>query len=316
MKTIITGAGGFVGRNLLKGLPRRGEILALDRAEGLEEFVSRHGLDHVQVRRGDMGEAGWLRQVACEWGEEADAVVYLAGNGDPAWSVAHPVEDLRDGALALVNFFSTFRARRAVYFSSGAVYDGLSGSVSPSIRLDPKLPYAIGKLASEQYVKFFQKHDRIDEYVVLRFFGAYGPFEPPRKIYTRLVTTFAIERRPDFSIRGDGRNLIDAMFIEDTVRAVEAVLKGRPKNLVMDFCAGIPYTIRELVVETARIFGIDARITMEGEVPEYIEFRPSPAAMKEMFGFIPAVPLEEGMKILARHLQDETGSGRQTEGKR
>ena len=58
--------------------------------------------------------------------------------------------------------------------------------------------------------------------------------------------------------------------------------------------------------EAARIFKVEARITMEGEVPEYIEFRPSPAAMKEMFGFIPAVPLGEGMKILARHLKNRT----------
>jgi nucleoside-diphosphate-sugar epimerase len=305
MKTIITGAGGFVGRNLLKGLPRRGEILALDRAEGLEEFVSRHGLDHVQVRRGDMGEAGWLRQVASEWGEEANAVVYLAGNGDPAWSVAHPAEDLRDGALALVTFFSTFRAGRVVYFSSGAVYDGLNGPVSPASRLDPMLPYAVGKLASEQYVKFFGKRGQIGEWVILRFFGAYGPFEPPRKIFTRLARAFALEQRQDYIIRGDGRNLIDAMFIDDTVRAVAAVLEGGSSNLVADFCVGRPYTVRELVEEAARIFNVEALITMEGKVPEYIEFRPSPTAMKDIFGFTPAIPLKEGMKILAQHLKNE-----------
>lgn len=306
MRTIITGAGGFVGKNLLLGLPRDYEILALDRSADLEDFVRSRGLSHVRAERGDLGERGWLERLAGDWGVEADAVICLAGNGDPAWSVEHPAEDLRDGALALLNFFSVFRARWAVYFSSGAVYDGLRGPVSPESPLDPRLPYAVGKLASEQYIKHFRKNGRIDEYVILRFFGAYGPFEPPRKIFTRLVKAFALERSSGFTIRGDGRNLIDAMFIDDTVRAVKAVLSGETRNLAADLCVGRPYTVRELVIEAARVFGIEPRIVTTGEVPEYIEFRPSPRRMEELFGFAPRVPLEEGLPILARHLEKST----------
>ncbi len=305
MRIIITGAGGFVGKNLLLGLPRDSEILALDRAAGLESFIRGRGLDNVRVERGDLGDSNWLNGLAGEWGGEADAVVYLAGNGDPARSVGRPGEDLRDGPLALINFFSTFRARLALYFSSGAVYDGLRGPVSPASRLDPRLPYAVGKLASEHYIKFFQKEGRIGDYVILRFFGAYGPYEPPRKIYTRLVRTFALERKAEFTIRGDGRNLIDAMFIEDAVRAVNSILTDGRGGLVVDFCLGEPYSVEELVLQAARVFGIEPRIRKEGEVPEYIEFRPSPAAMREAFGFFPSTPLEEGLQKLARHLQTE-----------
>lgn len=305
MRIIITGAGGFVGKNLLLGLPRDSEILALDKSTGLAEFAHDRDLEHVRAERGDLGDRPWLEGLAEEWGKEADAVVYLAGNGDPAWSVKHPAEDLRDCPLALINFFSVFRARRAVYFSSGAVYDGLSGPVSPASRLDPRLPYAVGKLASEQYTKFFKGQGRIGDYIILRFFGAYGPFEPPRKIFTRLVKTFALERKPEFTIRGDGRNLIDAMFVDDAVRAVAAVLKSGRGDRVVDFCRGEPYTVEELVRKTARVFGIDPRINKEGEVPEYIEFQPSPAAMREAFGFSPSIPLEEGLQKLARHLQTE-----------
>ncbi len=302
MNILITGAGGFIGKNLLLDLSRDHRILALDRAGGLDEFIRGRGLENVSAATVDLNDPPALEKLAREHGGEWEAVIYLAGNGDPAYSVTHPEADLTDTVLGLINFCRRFRAGKFIYFSSGAVYDGLSGPVSPRSSLDPRLPYAIGKLANEQYVKFFKKSGRIENYIILRFFGAYGPFEPPRKIYTRLVKNFALERNPEYTIRGDGKNLIDAMFVGDAVRAVRKVLESEVKDRVVDFCLGKPDTIEELVREAARIFKIEPRIRKEGEVPEYIDFRPSPREMEELFGFSPQVPLSEGLPLLARHL--------------
>ncbi len=305
MNILITGAGGFIGKNLLLSLSPEHRILALDRAPGLEEFIRGRGLENAAAATVDLKDPTALDNLAREHGGEWEAVIYLAGNGDPAYSVTHPEADLTDTVLGLLNFCRYFRGGKFIYFSSGAVYDGLEGPVSPRSALDPRLPYAISKLADEGYVKFFRKSGRIDSYVILRFFGAYGPFEPPRKIYTRLVKNFALDKDPEFTIRGDGKNLIDAMFVGDAVRGVRKVLESGEGDRVVDFCLGEPYTIEELVREAARIFEIEPRIRKEGEVPEYIDFRPSPREMEELFGFTPRVPLEEGLPILARHLHAE-----------
>jgi len=302
MNIIITGAGGFIGKNLLLDLSRDHRILALDRSGGLEEFIRGRGLENAAAATVELNDLPALGKLAGERGGEWDAVIYLAGNGDPAYSVTHPEADLADTVFGLLNFCRYFWAGKFIYFSSGAVYDGISGPVSPRSALDPRLPYAISKLADEGYVKFFKKNGRIGNYIILRFFGAYGPFEPPRKIYTRLVKAFALEKNPEFTIRGDGKNLIDAMYVGDAVRAVRAVLKSGVEDRVVDFCLGEPYAIEELVREAARIFGIEPRIRLEGEVPEYIDFRPSPREMEELFGFTPRVPLSEGLPLLARHL--------------
>ncbi len=305
MKVAITGSGGFIGKNLLLGLSPDYQITAFARGGGVPEFVENHSLSGVKVALGDFTDPDAMAALAAELGRELKAVIYLAGNGDPAYSVSHPAVDLTDTVLGLVNFLQHFKVGRFIYFSSGAVYDGLSGPVSPDSRLDPQLPYAIGKLACEQYIKFFRKMGKIDSYVILRFFGAYGPFEPPRKIYSCLVRAFAIDKRDEYTIRGDGRNLIDAMFVDDTVRGVRSVLESTENDLVLDFCLGKPYTIKKLVEEASRIFNIKARINLEGEVPEYIDFRPSPMAMEEIFGFTPTIPLDEGLPILARHLESQ-----------
>jgi UDP-glucose 4-epimerase len=305
MKIAITGSGGFIGKNLLLDLSPDYQITAFARGGNVPEFVEDHSLSGVEVALCDLKDSESIAVLADKLGPELDTVIYLAGNGDPAYSVSHPAVDLTDTVLGLVNFLSNFKVGRFIYFSSGAVYDGLSGPVSPDSILDPRLPYAIGKLACEQYIKFFRKIGRIDSYIILRFFGAYGPFEPPRKIYSRLVRAFAIDKKNEYTIRGDGKNLIDAMFVEDTVRGVKSILESMENDLILDFCLGKPDTIKKLVEESARIFNIKVRVNMEGAVPEYIDFRPSPVAMEEIFGFTPAIPLDKGLPILARHLVNQ-----------
>lgn len=305
MRIAITGAGGFIGKNLLLGLSPDYRLIAFARGGNVREFVKKQSLKEIEIFQVDFTDSDSLANVAAEQGQELDMVIYLAGNGDPAFSVTHPAVDLSDTVLGLVNFISSFKVRKFIYFSSGAVYDGLSGPVSPASHLDPRLPYAIGKLACEQYIKFFRKIGRIDNYVILRFFGAYGPFEPARKIYSRLVRAFAIEKKREYTIRGDGMNLIDAMFVDDTVRGVRSVMEGEGDDLVLDFCLGKPYTIKKLVQAAAGIFNIKVKINTEGEVPEYIDFRPSPLMMKKIFGFTPCIPLEEGLSRLAKHLTSQ-----------
>ena len=305
MRIIIAGAGGFIGKNLLLSLSEDHRLLALDRTPEAAAFVRERGLKGVDAVACDLKDPAALDRLSRRWDGAADAAVYLAGNGDPAFSVENPARDLADGPLALIRFLSHFRIGRLVYFSSGAVYDGLTGPVSPLSRLDPKLPYAIAKLASEGYVKFFQKRGAVREYALVRFFGAYGPHEPPRKIYTRLVKAFALDRQREFVIRGDGKNLIDAMFVSDAVEAVKRILTASAKNVTVDLCVGKPGTIRELVEAAARTFGIRARIRCAGKGPEYIAFRPRPTAMKKLYGFSPRVKLAEGLKMLRDHLAGE-----------
>ncbi|HOO77935.1 MAG TPA: NAD(P)-dependent oxidoreductase [bacterium] len=306
MRVLIAGANGFVGRNLLLGLGAGRDLYGVDLGPGLEEFVRRRGLAGVRCAACDLADREAVAALARDWGDDFDAVVYLAGNGDPARSVADPAFDLRSAPLSLVTFLSAFRARRFVYFSSGAVYDRIRGAVSPRTPVEPVLPYAVGKYACERYIRFFRERERIGSYVVLRFFGAYGPWEPARKIYTRLVRRFALERRPDFEIRGDGSNLIDAMYVEDAVRAVGLVLDSGVADRTVDFCVGSPLTLRALVETAAREFGLEPDLRCRGTVPEYIEFRPSPEEMRELFGFRPEIPLNEGLRRLAEHLRAAT----------
>src|SRR5438445_4005907 len=305
MHLLITGASGFIGRNLLQAIPGSWHVVATyNRSNDFVAFLERKELRHVTPFSVDLAERGSGERIA-SLSREFDACLFLAANGDPARSVGDPRFDLASNTATVLEVLHSVRIQRLVYVSSGAVYDGLKGEVSPHSAVDPSLPYAISKLASEHYVRHFAQSGRIGRGVSVRFFGAFGPYEPERKIYTRLVRRFAQERDPTFDVLGDGRNLIDAMYVDDAVRALLTILQGpeaAATTMALDLSGGRPVTILELVRAAAGIFGLEPQLTGSGRVPEDMEFRSGDRTMTDHFGFAPALSLEDGLRQLAEHL--------------
>jgi UDP-glucose 4-epimerase len=306
MRVIVTGASGFLGHNVLLRAPRDWDIAAVyHRTAGLDGFITRHGLTHVTPVHCDLLNAGDVEALASTIGGHADAVLYLAANGDPAASSERPRWDLESNATALVSFLEHIPAGHLVFASSGAVYDGLIGPVSPAVPVSPRLPYGISKLASEQYIRFFaEKKGTLGSYVNVRFFGAYGPYEAERKITTRWLRGMAAGQR-EFVVRGDGQNLVDFMYVDDAVDGFLALLNARGTSMTVDFASGAPVSVDAVVMAMANALGVEVTIRHEGVVPEYIEFRSTDTTMRDRFGVAPAIPFDEGFTRLMRFFDQE-----------
>jgi len=305
MRLIVTGASGFIGRNVLLQAPRDWAITALYNHTPLEPFVASHRLTNVRAVRCDLLDAEAVKAMAAGVGR-VDAVLYLAANGDPAVSASEPARDLSQNTAALVNFLEHCRAGHVVYVSSGAVYDGLQGAVSPATPVSPRLPYAISKLASEQYLRFFcERRATVESFINVRFFGAYGPYEAARKITTRWLSAVAAGQR-EFVIRGNGENLIDFMYVDDAVRGFLALVNAAGERLTVDFASGTPVTVNHVVAAMAGACGVDVHVRHEGHTEEFIEFRSTDRTMTERFGFTPAISLAEGLGRLRDHLRATT----------
>ena len=312
MRFVVTGASGFIGRNVLRRAPRDWQITALyHQTRDLPSFVAQYGLTNVTPIACDLLDGDAVSAAAARAGR-ADAVLYLAANGDPARSAEHPRLDLELNTVAFVNFLERWPADRVVYISSGAVYDGLSGTVTPATPVNPMLPYAISKLASERYLTFFAERRRaLASYANIRFFGAYGPHEAPRKITTRWLRAITAGER-EFTIRGDGRNLIDFMHVDDAVDGMLRVVTDASFSGTVDLASGSPVPIDQIAASMARALGVDVTVRHEGHVPEYIEFRSADPTMRARFGFSPTVAFDEGIRRLHDFLVSESHGNQPT----
>lgn len=265
------------------------------------EWIKRFNLEKkVSLLQCDLTQEDQVKTIARKF----DVVIHLAANGDPAWSVAHPEEDFRKNALSTKYIVQHLNYDRLVYFSSGAVYDGLKGEINPKVKVhQPKLPYAVSNLAAESFISNLSKKER--GYVIVRFFGAYGPHEPARKIYTKLVNTFALEKKNFFTIRGNGSNLIDAMYVEDTCEIIRRIAEKPIVENILDVGCGCPLTLKQLVEQAAAIFNIqNLDLRCEGNVPEYIEFRMNAEPLRRIYDFKPKITLQDGLMRLETFYKD------------
>jgi nucleoside-diphosphate-sugar epimerase len=283
--------------------PREWTIYAVYHSTpGLEAFIAEHGLTNVRAIRCNLLNEDDVQMLAKAIGSTPDAMLYLAANGDPAASAERPRWDLESNTLAFVTCLEHCPASHVVYVSSGAVYDGLSGAVTPASPVSPRLPYAISKLASEQYLRFFaERRETVNSYVNVRFFGAYGPYEAPRKITTRWLQALANGQR-EFVVRGDGKNLIDFMYVDDAVDGFLALVKADGARMTVDFASGTPVSINDIVNTMGRTLNIDVAIRNEGVVAEYIQFHTVDTTMRDRFGIVPSISFTDGLKRLSEFL--------------
>lgn len=310
MRLLLTGAAGFLGRNMLLALPHDWQVVALYRPGNADfvSFLETHPLPHVQALPCDLTDQQQVRQVFKNVGENFDSCLALASNTSIPDSIEQPVYDLRTNTIGLLHLLQASSIGHLVYLSSGAVYIGLSGLVGPRSALSPTLPYAISKLAAEQYIRALAEHKHTPRSAtILRFFGAYGPYEAPRKLYTKLVRRFAFECNPHFTVTGDGENYIDAMYIDDAVKALLAVLISPPTEGIrcIDLGIGSRESVNSVVTRAAHIFGLEPDICHEGAAAEYIHFFIDAAPFASAYQFKPAISLEAGLIALAVHLEQE-----------
>lgn len=298
MRLLVAGASGFIGKNLILKAPSEWDITGLYCTKAdFPDFLIDRKITNVRSVRCDLSDNEAVRRAFEEAGHEFDAAVFVVGNSDIGLSIRDPKLDINSNITTLINLLSNIKVGRFIFMSSGTVYLGYPGEVSPKLTTNPDVPYGITKLASELYIKYFcARRGTIDDYVILRFFGAYGPMEPARKIYTNLIEDIYFKGKAEYTIRGDGKNLIDAMYIEDTAECILNILRDKKeRRMVLDFCKGEPVTITELVERVAGILKKKVQVKHTGESSEYITFYASNKAMADEFGFRPRISLEEGI---------------------
>jgi UDP-glucose 4-epimerase len=300
VKVLVTGGGGFIGCNLVRGLLERGDdVRILDNfSTGNRENLA--GLD-VEVVEGDL--RSYERVHAGTRGMEV--VFHLGALGSVPRSVQDPLTSSAVNVEGTLNVLLAARdegVRRVVFSSSTSVY-GSSRELPTreSTPPDPISPYGVAKLAAERYCVSFSRVYHSFETVVLRYFNVFGPWQSPFSQYAAVVPLFvtAIDRGEPVTIYGDGEQSRDftyvANVVDATVRSAEAEgANGR----IFNVAAGAPARVNQLADTIGAILGkpVDRRF----EPPRPGDIRDSWAdisAARETLAYEPQVDLATGLEL-------------------
>jgi len=219
--TLITGIGGFIGSSIARALLARG-----DQVRGVDNFSTGKReniaeiLDCLDFRECDILDLDAMHR-ACVG---VDFVLHQAAIPSVPKSVLDPLGSNRanvDGTVNVLVAARDAKVKRVVYAASSSAYgDTPTLPKLEEMRPDPISPYAVAKLASEQYMISFYRCYGL-ETVSLRYFNIFGPRQDPSSPYSGVLAKFITQmlRGEQPTIFGDGAQSRDFTYIDNAVEA-------------------------------------------------------------------------------------------------
>lgn len=299
---LVTGGAGFIGSNIVEELVRRGEkVRVLDNfSTGKRENIAPF-LGDIELIEGDLRHLDTVRQAT----EGVDYTLHQGAFPSVQRSVDNPLETDESnvrGTLNLLVAARDARVKRVVYASSSAVYgDTPTLPKTEEMKPSPLSPYAVSKLAGEQYCQVFYQVYGL-EIVALRYFNVFGPRQDPTSQYAAVIPKFvtAMLRGEQPVIYGDGEQSRDFSYVTNVVQAnLLAATAPGVEGQVLNIACNRGYNLLELVATINRVLGTDiAPIHTAPKVGDIRHSLADIARAREMLGYQVEVEFEEGLHRL------------------
>ena len=308
MHVLITGGAGFLGVPLANQLAAQGHHVRVldDLSAGDRDRLDRR----VALTRGDTRDIPKLWTLL----RGVDCVYHLAARVSVPESILYPVEYNAvnvGGTVALMTAVRDAQVKRVVLASSGAVYgEQAVQPVSEDAVPHPQTPYAVSKLAAEQYVLALGALWGI-ETVILRVFNAYGPGQPIPPAHAPVIPQFLKQALGGGSlvVYGNGQQTRDFVYVLDVVEALQAAgTAAGVDRAVINIGSGMEVSINELVRKVGEAVGCTPHVLYSsaesGGVSRLVA---DVRKAREKLGFRPRVSLDEGLR---RTLAEDPQFGR------
>jgi UDP-glucose 4-epimerase len=160
----------------------------------------------------------------------------------------------------------------------------------------PLSPYAVAKLAAEEYCQVFQSVYRLPT-VSLRFFNIYGPGQDVDAAYAAAIPRFIklAKAGQSLEIYGDGKATRDYVYIKDAASAFILAAESDASG-IYNIGGGKSVTVNELVKLINKLTGNKAAPVYSPPRPGDILHSRGDISKAKSFGYRPKYTLEAGLK--------------------
>lgn len=254
-KVLVTGGTGFIGRNVVDELIKRGyevhslvyppfapeqkglvqyEMNLLDK-ESLEEFFENHSFENL---------------------------IHLAWYVGPKCHVHDLNLDWTIATLNLLKFFKDSGGKKFLGAGTISEYEYKYGYlVEDQTPTDPQTLYGNSKNAIFNIAKVYCKQNNID-FKWPRIFNLYGPAEKPQRLMPSVINSCL--KGEDVKV-SDCLKFQDYLHVEDTARGIVDVFESDIQGAV-NICSGKPLQLRTIVEKIAELTNFKGNI-LWGAIP-------------------------------------------------
>jgi UDP-glucuronate 4-epimerase len=303
MRTLVTGAAGFIGSHLSERLLAEGwSVVAVDNFDDFyDPRIKRRNIEgclkdkNFQLVEADIRDSAAMDKAI---GNGIEIVVHLAARAGVRPSIAQPLfyADVNvNGTVVLLEAAKKHGTGKFIFGSSSSVYgNNKKVPFSEDDNVDfPISPYAATKRAAELICHTY--HHLYDiNMTCLRFFTVYGPRQRPDLAIHKFARL--IEEGKPIPVYGDGTMMRDFTYIDDIIDGTVAAMQKCSGFNIYNLGESRPISVNDLIIEIEKALGKKA-------VKEYLPPQPGDVertyadvtkAVKEL-GYNPRTKIEDGL---------------------
>jgi len=296
VKVLVTGATGFIGRNVLAPLISSGyEVHAVYAASSVEKLS---GVYWHQVNLLDKKAVSNLLVKV-----QPTHLLHFAWYADPGkfWN---SIENYRwlESSISLLLEFHRNGGQRVVMAGTCAEYDWNYGICSEyTTPRKPSTPYGVCKNALQEILNSYAGQFKLSS-AWGRVFFLYGPGENPAKLVSSVINSLL---KGEVANCSTGSQKRDFMHVSDVASAFVALLNSDVDGVV-NVGSGQSTSVREIVVKIANMLKAEDRINF-GAIPtadnESQNIEADVSRLNNLVGWKPTYDLSSGLMNTVQYWQ-------------
>ena len=249
MKILLTGATGFIGRQVLNALQKKNIELVLIVRPGSEKKIQSNTSISKIIFSDD------IFSESTQWWEKAfqniEIVIHIAWYLEPG-KYLHSDHNIHcyKGSVKMAKGSINSKVKRFISIGTCLEYKASPIALTINSPLNPLNPYALAKVKLYKKLNTLRPENNI-EFAWCRVFYLYGEHEDDRRLVPFLRSRLKIGKVAKLS---SGKLIRDYMDVSEAGNAIAAVALSKVKGVV-NICSEKPISIRELAENIANEYG-------------------------------------------------------------
>jgi len=281
-KVLITGASGFIGKNLINSLlkDKSFEIYGLIKKRS-KKTLRKKNLKYIYS---DLTKNNEKIKI------DFDYIINLAGNIDHK-NKFETFKAHYQGVKNLIKILNFKKIKLFIQIGSCLEYGIKKSPHKESFNCSPISHYGKAKLLSTKYIQ-----KKLKNYIILRPYQIYGPYQKKDRLVPIVIDGCLRNKEIPCS---DGLQFRDFLFIDDFVELIKKILKKNNNiNGIYNVGFGKPNKVKDIInliqkkkKKGKQIFG---RIPMRNEEIKFTY--PNISKIKKNYNWRPKIKINEGSK--------------------